>query len=57
MYTVNVTMFLQVAGKDQASTRYKVLQSTSQSWAHNELALNEVVYKKLDHFVSGFHET
>ena len=28
MYTVNVTMFLQVAGKDQASTRYKVLQST-----------------------------
>ena len=56
MYTVNVTMFLQVAGKDQASTRYKVLQSTSQSWAHSELALNEVVYKKLDHFVSGFHD-
>ena len=26
------------------------------SWAHNELALNEVVYKKLDHFVSGFHD-
>ena len=25
-------------------------------WAHNELALNEVVYKKLDHFASGFHD-